>query len=195
MRCKAARTMMFEDGLNLLSGDDAMLLKDHCDHCGPCQAADRSSTTLDDSFLALRALAAPAVEVSGRVLEQLPQRRHTGAPAFAWALSGGGAASTAFLVLTLALAPHALPLLRAGLHGAGVLVRSAAPLLALGPALIRMGSLLARPLLLLGDAFAAVQPLAWNILIVCGCVAAAASLVIVSRAFLQQEPAATRKEN
>ena len=194
MRCRTARKMIFEDGLGLLTGEDAGRLQEHCDLCRPCQAAHRSSIVLDRSFAELGAVPAPAVDVCSQVLLQLPGRRQTKAPGFAWALTGAVAASAAFLVLTLNLAPHALPLLRAGFHGAGALVRSAAPLLTLGSALIQLGSLLTRPLFLLGDAFAAVQPLAWNILIAGACAAAAVSLIIVSRGFLQQEPAATRKE-
>ena len=109
-------------------------------------------------------------------------------------LTAAVAAAAGFIALTFLIVPHALPLLRAALHGGAALVRSIAPIGTLGAALVQIGSVLTRPLLSLGESFGAVQPLVWTVLIAGACAAIAASLVIVGRAFLREEPAFSRKE-
>ena len=93
-------------------------------------------------------------------------------------------------VLTVAAAAAVI-----GFGGALALVRSASPLLTLGSALVQAGGVFVRPLLSLGAAFGALEPMAWPILIAGACSAVAVSFVIVSRGFLKGEPAVVPKES
>ncbi|MBD3867150.1 MAG: hypothetical protein IFK94_03410 [Acidobacteria bacterium] len=195
MRCKAARQAIFEDGLGLLADRLQLELTQHCEGCDGCRAVRQSSSALSVGFQALRSVPVPAVDVRRDVLNRIRNTPPTPARGFAWALAAATAASAGFVALTLVLMPHALPLLRAAGNGGAALLRSASPLLTLGSALVQIGGILTRPLLSLGAAFGAVEPVAWNILIVGACAAVAASFVIVSRGFLKGEPAVLRKES
>jgi hypothetical protein len=194
MRCKTARKAFFEDGLGLLADGPRAGLEQHCRACASCSDAWRASTTLDGSFKALRSRPVPAVDIRYKVLDRIGTGPPPAPQRFAWALAGAMAAAAGFVTFTFLLVPHALPLLRAALHGGGALVRSATPLWTLGSALVQIGSVLTRPLLSLGAAFGAVMPLAWTFLITGACLTLTVSLVVVGRSFLLQRPAVIRKE-
>jgi predicted anti-sigma-YlaC factor YlaD len=195
MRCKAAREAIFQDGLGLLDGELRDRLGRHCADCPSCRTTWRQSAVLDRQFEALRRRPVPAVDVHQVVLQRIRATETATSRGFAWALAAATAASAAFIALTLVLMPHALPLLRAAGNGALALVRSASPLLTLGSALVQAGGVFVRPLLSLGAAFGALEPMAWPILIAGACSAVAASFVIVSRGFLKGEPAVVPKES
>jgi hypothetical protein len=194
MHCKTARQGIFEDGLGLLAERRRLELNRHCADCEPCRNVRLSSSVLDDGFQALRSLPVPVVDVRQHVLARIRDTPPAPARGFARALAAAVAASAGFIALTLALMPHAVPLLRAAVHGGTALVRCTSPLLTLGSALVQISGILTRPLLSLGAVFGAVEPMAWNILATGACTTIAVSLVIVSRAFLRPEPAVSRKE-
>lgn len=195
MRCKTARKAIFEDGLGLLADTARAGLKRHCSSCSSCSDAWRASTTLDDSFRALRSGPVPPVDIHHRVLDRIGTGPPPPAKGFLWALAGGMAATAGFVALTFVLAPHALPLLRAALQSGAVLIRSAAPLWTLGSALVQIGSVLTRPLLSLGAAFGTVLPLTWTVLITGAGLTLTVSLVVIGRSLLLQRPAVIRKES
>ncbi len=195
MHCKAAGKAIFENSLGVLPGTVRIELEEHCRSCNACRQEYIASAALDGRFIILRHQPVPAVDIREAVLEQIRTAPPLPGRGFAWALVAAVASSAAFIALTLVLLPHAVPLLQAALHGGAALIRSTSPMLSLGSALVQIGSLPARPLLSIGAAFGAVEPMAWNILITGAGASVAASLVIVSRAFLRAEPAVSPKES
>lgn len=195
MRCKTAHKAIFEDGLGVLADSPRAGLERHCRACATCSDAWQASATLDNSFKALRSRPVPPVDIHHKVLNRIGTGPPPTPKGFVWALAGAVAATTGFIALTFLLVPHALPLLRAALHGGAALVRSATPLGTLVSALVQIGSVLTRPLLFLGEAFGAVLPLSWTVLITGACLTLTVSLVVVGRSFLLQRPAVIRKES
>jgi hypothetical protein len=166
MRCRSARRSLIERDLSLLSDESLTALDAHLGGCARCAARARADAALTADLLALRVEAPLPIDVTERVVAELPAAPPTGyeelrAQPFGWAVAGAVASAIALVWGLWELAP-ALP---AVAQHVGSLFQGAKPLAtaAVGP-IVTLASALARLLAnLLGAAtpvLRSLQPIA-----------------------------------
>jgi hypothetical protein len=194
MQCRSARRSLIERELGLLSGESLSALDAHLGGCAACAARERADAALTADLLALRVEAPLPIDVSERVIAELPPAPPTGyeelrAQPFGWAVAGAVASAIALVWGLWELAP-AVPAVAQSvgslLVGAKSLATSAiVPIVTLASASARM---LANLLGAATPVFRSLQPIATTAILASFAMMTCTIALVVARDLRKPQP-------